>query len=131
MDKTADAFGPCTSAVPVAAPRILQLPWARVFILGPEDSAEDRLAGRTRRPRLQRELREANEGRGLPKFITKAVNAFLDCGVLSKGFCRLYCKSCKTDQLVAFSCKSRGICSSCDGKRMTELAAHLCDSVIG
>lgn len=82
-------------------------------------------------PRLQRELREANDGRGLPKFITKAVNAFLDCGVLSKGFCRLYCRTCKTDQLVAFSCKSRGICSSCDGKRMTELAAHLCDSVIG
>ncbi len=27
-------------------------------------------------PRLQRELREANDGRGLPKFITKAVNAF-------------------------------------------------------
>ena len=36
-------------------------------------------------PRLQRELREANDGRGLPKFITKAVNAFLDCGVLAKG----------------------------------------------
>ncbi|MBM4345947.1 MAG: transposase zinc-binding domain-containing protein [Deltaproteobacteria bacterium] len=82
-------------------------------------------------PRLQRELREANEGRGPPKFITKAVNAFLDCGFLSKGFCRLYCKSCKSDQLVAFSSKSRGICSSCDGRRMTELAAHLCDSVIG
>ena len=82
-------------------------------------------------PRLQRELREANDGRGLPKFITKAVNAFLDCGVISKGFCRLYCRTCKTDQLVAFSCKARGICSACDGKRMTELAAHLCDSVIG
>ncbi len=82
-------------------------------------------------PRLQRELREANDGRGLPKFITKAVTAFLDCGMLKNGFCRLYCKTCKTDQLVAFSCKARGICSSCDGKRMTELGAHLCDSVIG
>ncbi len=69
-------------------------------------------------PLLQRELREANDGHGLPKFITKAVNAFLDCGVISKGFCRLWCGTCKTDQLVAFSCKARGICSACDGKMM-------------
>ena len=81
-------------------------------------------------PGLQREIRDANDGRGLPKFLTKAVNGFLECGLLPKGFLRVHCKSCKTDQFVAFSCKSRGICSSCDGKRMTELAAHLCDSVI-
>ena len=82
------------------------------------------------RPALQREIGEANDDRGLPKFLTKAVEAFLDCGMLPKGFMSVRCKTCKTDQFVAFSCKSRGICSSCDGKRMTELAAHLCDSVI-
>ena len=82
-------------------------------------------------PTLQRELREANDGRGLPKFLTKAVDGFIGCGVLSKGFLRLYCQDCKTDQLVAFSCKSRGICASCDGRRMVELGAHICDSVIG
>lgn len=82
-------------------------------------------------PALQREVRDANDGHGLPKFIAKAVEGYLGCGLLSRGFSRLYCSSCKTDQLVAFSCKKRGICPSCDGKRMTELGAHIVDGVIG
>ncbi len=32
--------------------------------------------------------------------------------------------------LVAFSCKVRGLCNSCDGKRMIEEAEHLCNSVL-
>ncbi|MSQ84648.1 MAG: hypothetical protein EXR77_17535 [Myxococcales bacterium] len=36
--------------------------------------------------------------------------------MLAKGFVRLYCHGCRTDQFVAFSCKYRGICASCDGK---------------
>ena len=81
-------------------------------------------------PRLERAIREANDGRGLPRFICKAVDGFIKCGMLGYGFLRLFCKTCKTDQLVAFSCKVRGLCSSCDGRRMTELAAHIVDSVI-
>ena len=34
---------------------------------------------------LQREIKDANDGRGLPKFLTKAVNAFLACGLLPLG----------------------------------------------
>jgi hypothetical protein len=82
-------------------------------------------------PALQRELQLASDGQGLPKFLVKAVEGFLDCGDLSKGFLRLYCKDCHKDQLVAFSCKKRGICTSCDSRRMVELGAHICDSVIG
>lgn len=32
--------------------------------------------------------------------------------------------------VVAFSCKGRGVCPSCGGRRMSELAAHLVDHVI-
>ena len=81
-------------------------------------------------PGLERDVREATDGRGLPRFIAKAVDGFIKCGMLGHGFLRLYCKTCRTDQLVAFSCKVRGLCSSCDGRRMTELAAHIVDSVI-
>ena len=81
-------------------------------------------------PALQRAVRFAADGHRLPKFICKAVDGFIKCGMLGHGFLRLFCKTCKTDQLVAFSCKVRGLCSSCDGRRMTELAAHIVDSVI-
>jgi len=32
--------------------------------------------------------------------------------------------------LVAFSCKGRGFCPSCGGRRLTERAAHLVDHVL-
>jgi hypothetical protein len=45
------------------------------------------------------------------------------------GFCCVYCDACGKDELVAFSCKRRGICPSCGARRMAELAAHLVDRV--
>ena len=32
--------------------------------------------------------------------------------------------------VVAFSCKGRGVCPSCNGRHMTQTAAHLVDHVI-
>ena len=32
--------------------------------------------------------------------------------------------------VVAFSCKGRGVCPSCNGRRMAQTAAHLVDRVI-
>jgi len=46
------------------------------------------------------------------------------------GFTRLRCYRCGTDDLVAFSCKGRGFCPSCGGRRMVESAAHLVDHVL-
>ncbi|MFQ5938373.1 MAG: transposase, partial [Acidiferrobacterales bacterium] len=43
---------------------------------------------------------------------------FLDCGDLHKGFARVYCRQCRHDYLLAFSCKTRGLCPSCHQKRM-------------
>ncbi len=37
------------------------------------------------------------------------------------------CDDCRHDYLVAFSCKGRGVCPSCNTRRMAEAAAHLTD----
>jgi hypothetical protein len=65
-----------------------------------------------------------------PSFVARALRRFLDCGVLAKGFVRVYCDACKQEQLVAFSCKGRGFCPSCSARRASETAAHLVDSVL-
>jgi hypothetical protein len=74
-------------------------------------------------------LREAGDGQGLPAFVDRATDAYLRCGVLRHGFLNAKCDRCGTSIVVAFSCKQRGICSSCGGKRMVEEGAHLVDHV--
>ena len=43
---------------------------------------------------------------------------------------RLHCDDCQLDRLVPFSCKRRGFCPSCGGRRMADTAAHLVDRVL-
>jgi len=64
-----------------------------------------------------------------PKFVQRGFKKYLRCGILAFGFGRVRCTSCGDERLVAFSCKVRGLCPSCDGKRMTATAAHLVDHV--
>lgn len=40
------------------------------------------------------------------------------------------CEGCRAEKLVAFSCKKRGFCPSCGGRRMAETAALLADEVL-
>ena len=70
------------------------------------------------------------DGRPIPAFVETGVRRFLSCGSLASGFARLRCNGCRDELLVAFSCKIRGLCPSCDGRRMAEQAAHLVDHVI-
>ena len=70
------------------------------------------------------------KGDRLPDFVKGEFLAFLDCGILAKGFLRLQCQSCHHEMLVAFSCKKRGFCPSCGTKRMIETSALLMDHVI-
>ena len=70
------------------------------------------------------------DGAGLPEFIAREFRKFLTCGVLAHGFARVRCERCALERLVPFSCKGRGFCPSCGGRRMTERAAHLVDEVI-
>jgi len=67
---------------------------------------------------------------GLPEFIAREFREFLTCGVLAHGFARVRCERCAFEHLLPFSCKGRGFCPSCGGRRMTERAAHLVDDVI-
>ncbi len=38
--------------------------------------------------------------------------------------------SCGDDLLLAFSCKRRGVCPSCNARRAHDTAAHLLDHVL-
>jgi len=67
------------------------------------------------------------DGDGLPRFVEEEFCDFLRCGWLAGGFARFRCAACGLDRLVAFSCKGRGFCPSCGGRRMVERAAHLVD----
>lgn len=68
--------------------------------------------------------------KNLPTFIKHEFDKFLSCGILSKGFVRLKCDDCSHSIIVAFSCKCRGFCPSCAGRRMSERSIHLADNVI-
>jgi len=77
------------------------------------------------------EVREADpEGGGLPRYVERELAGYLRCGVLAHGFARVKCPACGDEIVVAFSCKSRGICSSCTARRMADTAAHLVDRVL-
>ena len=67
---------------------------------------------------------ETETGSGLPDFVKDEFDAFLECGILAHGFLRLRCTDCSHEKLVAFSCKRRGFCPSCGGRRMAQTAAH-------
>jgi hypothetical protein len=69
------------------------------------------------------------DGEGLPRFVEQEFRDFLTCGCLAAGFARFHCDGCGQDRLVPFSCKGRGFCPSCGGRRMAERAAHLVDRV--
>lgn len=81
-------------------------------------------------PKICAASKADNDGRGLPDFIEDAVDDYLKCGILKHGFVVVKCGQCRQAQAVAFSCKQRGICNSCDGKRMVEFGAQIVDSVI-
>jgi hypothetical protein len=94
-------------------------------------SPEQTLLHRIVREQLESFLARVREtGQSAPRFIEQELRAYLRCGVLAHGFLRLHCDACKLDRLVPFSCKRRGFCPSCGGRRMADTAAHLVDCVL-
>ena len=69
-------------------------------------------------------------GAGCPISSSPEFERYLRCGVLANGFARVRCIACGDEVLVAFSCKSRGICPSCTTRRMQGTATHLVDRVL-
>jgi len=102
----------------------------------PEDRYTPRSPERTLLHRVVREQLEPFLARArarehpAPRFIEQELRAFLRCGILAHGFLRLHCDDCGHDRLVPFSCKRRGFCPSCGGRRMADTAAHLVDRVL-
>jgi Transposase zinc-binding domain len=65
----------------------------------------------------------------LPPYIEKEFREYIQCGILSYGFARLTCEKCNHSFAIPFSCKGRGFCPSCMGRRMNEMAVHLTENV--
>jgi hypothetical protein len=67
----------------------------------------------------------------LGKHARREFEAYLDCGLLCRGFARLWCTNCNESRLVAFSCKGRGFCPACTGRRIecggTKAISHVGD----
>jgi hypothetical protein len=66
----------------------------------------------------------------IPKHARKELEGYLDCGLLCRGFARLLCQGCGERRVVAFSCRGRGFCPSCTGRRMNATAANLMERVL-
>jgi hypothetical protein len=62
--------------------------------------------------------------------VVRSVEEFLSCGRLEGGFARLRCPKCHAEHLLAFSCRPRGICSSCQAKRAALFAERLTDAIL-
>ena len=69
------------------------------------------------------------EGFPVAGYIEQDFRKYLECGILAHGFARARCAGCGYNFLIAYSCKGRGICPSCNTRRMAETAAHLVDHV--
>src|SRR6266699_3236474 len=75
-------------------------------------------------------LDEDPDAKGLPAYVQREFYDYLQCGILAHGFLRMGCDTCKKEVLLAFSCKRRGFCPACAGRRMAQTAAHLVECVI-
>lgn len=60
----------------------------------------------------------------------QAFDEFLNCGILLHGCARAVCEKCNHSELIAFSCKQRCICVSCDAKRALLFGEHLHQNVL-
>jgi hypothetical protein len=68
--------------------------------------------------------------KGRPDYAVEEFYASLQCGILAHGLGRLGGDTCPHRMVLAFSCKKRGFCPSCAGRRMAEMAAHLVEQVL-
>ncbi len=59
-----------------------------------------------------------------------ALEKFAECGVARYGVVRFRCPECGRDMFVAFSCKRRGLCPSCDAKRPAIITIQALDRLL-
>ena len=68
--------------------------------------------------------------RDVPKFVERELNGYRTCGQLEHGFAKIECGACSHVYVVGFSCKGRGFCPSCCGRRMADVSLHLVENVL-
>ncbi len=95
----------------------------------PEGTALYQLVARHLEPFLARIQTDDRHG-PLPRFVTRELRAFLDCGRLACGFCGVHYDASGKDDLVAVACKRRGFCRSRGARRMADTAAWPFERVI-
>lgn len=71
----------------------------------------------------------AKNDKYLPSWVEDEFRAYLSCGDPEEGFVRLKCEDCGAETILAFSCKKRGFCCSCCGRRMAETEKKLVEEV--
>jgi len=49
---------------------------------------------------------------------------------LEGGFARIPCPNCRAEHLLAFSCRTRNFCPSCQGKRSALFAEHVVTEIL-
>jgi hypothetical protein len=79
--------------------------------------------------RAYEERFEARSG-PLRPVVARSVEALLDCGRLQGGFARIRCVKCRDEHLLAFSCRTRNFCSSCQAKRSVLFAEKLTSEIL-
>ena len=79
--------------------------------------------------RLNQDFDQGSSQR-LPDHVESEFDEYLKCGLLEHGFVKLSCADCKSTILIPLSCKKRGFCPSCIGRRMNEGAAFFVSNVI-
>ena len=130
----------------MAAPSHAQVPDRGAGTPGPELIAKGGYRYRRRRPErtilyrvvqdnletLYAAVEEGFVSAQLPDFVRNEFERFLDCGLLCKGAALLTCdtEGCSGTQVVALSCKGRGFCGSCAGRRMVQTAANVVERVL-
>ncbi len=66
----------------------------------------------------------------LRSVVAEVEGKFLDCGLLEHGFARVRCAACRAEFLVAFRCKGRGFCPSCQSRRLAEWSLWLDEQLL-
>ena len=72
----------------------------------------------------------ASEHGGWPGHVDAELRGAVACGDPEDGFLWLRCDDCRVNRVVAMSCKGRGFCPRCGGRRMCQGAANLVDRVL-
>jgi hypothetical protein len=62
--------------------------------------------------------------------VVRSVEEFLRCGRLQGGFARIRCPKCHAEHFLAFSCRTRNFCSSCQAKRSVLFAEKLTSEIL-